>query len=295
MIRVGVVGLGTMGGPMAGHLLDAGHEVAVWNRTAAKGDALVERGARRAMTPADAATGADAVLVCVSDSPDLEAVVLGEGGVAEGIADGAVLIDCSTVAPSTERRIAEALAARGVEVVDAPVSGGSEGAQKGTLTAFVGGSDAAVAAARPVLEAFSKTITHLGPTGAGQAAKAVNQIVISGTYAALGEGLAYAERAGLPLEALVEALSGGAADSWILRNRSPNYIAQRYPLGFRTTLHRKDLGIAIAEGEAEGLALEVTRLVAAWQDALIAGGFGDEDSSALGRVARGEVEPGAGS
>ena len=288
MAKVACVGLGTMGGPMAGHLLDAGHEVAVWNRTAAKADELVERGARRAATPADAAAGADVVVTCVSDSPDLEAVVLGPDGVAETIGAGAVLLDCSTVAPSTETRIAEAIAA---EVVDAPLSGGAEGARNGTCTAFVGGSDAAFAIARPILEAFCKTITHLGPTGAGQAAKAVNQIIISGTYASVGEGLAYAEKAGLPLEALVEALAGGAADSWILRNRSPKYIAHEYPPGFRTVLHRKDLGIAIAEGEAVGLDLRLTRLVAAWQDALIAAGYGEEDSSALGRIGRGDVTP----
>ena len=288
MARVACVGLGTMGGPMAGHMLDAGHEVAVWNRTAAKADELVARGARRAATPADAAAGADVVVTCVSDSPDLEAIVLGSDGIAETIDAGAVLLDCSTVAPSTETRIADAIAA---EVVDAPLSGGAEGARNGTCTAFVGGSDAAFAIARPILEAFCKTITHLGPTGAGQAAKAVNQIIISGTYASVGEGLAYAEKAGLPLEALVEALAGGAADSWILRNRSPKYIAHEYPPGFRTVLHRKDLGIAIAEGEAVGLELALTRLVAAWQDALIAAGYGEEDSSALGRIGRGDVTP----
>ncbi len=291
MTVVACLGLGTMGGPMAGHVLDRGHDVVVWNRTAAKADDLVARGARRAATPAEAASGADIIVTCVSDSPDLEAVVLGEGGAIEGVHDGAVLLDCSTVAPSTETRIAEALAEKGVEVVDAPLSGGAEGARNGVCTAFVGGSDAAFAQAVPILEAFCKTITHLGPTGAGQAAKAVNQIIISGTYASVGEGLAYAEQAGLPLEALVEALSGGAADSWILRNRSPKYIAHEYPAGFRTVLHRKDLGIAIAEGEAAGLQLALTRLIAGWQDALIDAGYGEEDSSALGRIGRGEITP----
>jgi 3-hydroxyisobutyrate dehydrogenase-like beta-hydroxyacid dehydrogenase len=291
MARVGCIGLGTMGGPMAGHLMDAGHEVAVWNRTAAKGDDLVGRGARRAESPADAARDADVVVTCVSDTPDLEAVVLGDHGVIEGIRDGAVLLDCSTVSPSAEKMLAEALAGKAVEVVDAPLSGGAEGAKNGVCTAFVGGSEAAFATAKPILEAFCKTITHLGPTGAGQAAKAVNQIIISGTYASVGEGLAYAEKAGLPMEALVEALSGGAADSWILRTRSPKYISHEYPAGFRTVLHRKDLGIAIDEGEAVGLDLRLTRIVAAWQDALIAAGYGEEDSSALGRIGRGDVTP----
>jgi len=291
MARVGCIGLGTMGGPMAGHLLDAGHEVAVWNRTAAKGDELVARGARRADSPADAARDADVVVTCVSDTPDLVAVVLGDHGVIEGIREGAVLLDCSTVSPSAEKELAEALAGKSVEVVDAPLSGGAEGAKNGVCTAFVGGSEAAYASAKPILEAFCKTITHLGPTGAGQAAKAVNQIIISGTYASVGEGLAYAEQAGLPMEALVEALSGGAAGSWILTTRSPKYISHEYPAGFRTVLHRKDLGIAIEEGEAVGLELRLTRLVAEWQDALIAAGYGEEDSSALGRIGRGDVTP----
>ena len=291
MARVGCIGLGTMGGPMAGHLLDAGHEVAVWNRTAAKGDERVARGARRADSPADAARDADVVVTCVSDTPDLVAVVLGDHGVIEGIRDGAVLLDCSTVSPSSEKELAEALAGKSVEVVDAPLSGGAEGAKNGVCTAFVGGSETAFASAKPILEAFCKTITHLGPTGAGQAAKAVNQIIISGTYASVGEGLAYAEQAGLPMEALVEALSGGAAGSWILTTRSPKYISHEYPAGFRTVLHRKDLGIAIEEGEAVGLELRLTRLVAEWQDALIAAGYGEEDSSALGRIGRGDVTP----
>ena len=291
MARVGCIGLGTMGGPMAGHLLDAGHEVAVWNRTASKGDELVARGARRADSPADAARDADVVVTCVSDTPDLVAVVLGDHGVIEGIRDGAVLLDCSTVSPSSEKELAEALAGKSVEVVDAPLSGGAEGAKNGVCTAFVGGSETAFANAKPILEAFCKTITHLGPTGAGQAAKAVNQIIISGTYASVGEGLAYAEQAGLPMEALVEALSGGAAGSWILTTRSPKYISHEYPAGFRTVLHRKDLGIAIEEGEAVGLELRLTRLVAEWQDALIAAGYGVEDSSALGRIGRGVVTP----
>jgi 3-hydroxyisobutyrate dehydrogenase-like beta-hydroxyacid dehydrogenase len=218
-------------------------------------------------------------------------VVLGDHGVIEGIRDGAVLLDCSTVSPSSEKELAEALAGKSVEVVDAPLSGGAEGAKNGVCTAFVGGSETAFANAKPILEAFCKTITHLGPTGAGQAAKAVNQIIISGTYASVGEGLAYAEQAGLPMEALVEALSGGAAGSWILTTRSPKYISHEYPAGFRTVLHRKDLGIAIEEGEAVGLELRLTRLVAEWQDALIAAGYGEEDSSALGRIGRGDVTP----
>ena len=227
--------------------------------------------------------------LCVSDSPDVEALVLGEDGIAAGVGSGAVVLDCSTIAPATTRSIAATLAERGAGAVDAPVSGGSEGARKGQLTAFVGGEDAHVAIARTALETFCKSITHLGGVGAGQAGKAVNQVLISGTYAALGEGLALGEQEGLPLEALVTALGGGAAGSWILENRSGNVIRGSYPLGFKMELHLKDLRIALAEGDRLGLPMEVTRLVAEQAQRLVDSGHGDEDSSSLARVARGEI------
>lgn len=285
---VGVVGLGTMGAPMARHLLAAGHAVRVWNRTRSREEPLAALGAARAGSPAEAAAGADAVLTCVSDEPDLEQVVLGPGGIAETLPAGAVLVDCSTVSPTLARRIADALAEGGRHAVDAPVSGGSEGAEKGTLTVFLGGTDAGVARAMPVVEAFGKRITHLGGPGAGQAAKAVNQLMLAGVYAGVAEGLVYAERAGLPLEPLVEALAGGAADSWVLRNRSANMIGSSYPLGFRVALHWKDVKIGLAEAEAAGLELEVLRLVERWERMLVEAGFGDEDVSAIARHVRGE-------
>ncbi len=288
-MRIAWIGLGTMGAPMAGHLLAAGHEMHVHNRTREREELLATAGASRAASPAEAADGADLVFTCVSDSPDLEAVVLGPAGVAASMRPGAVLVDCSTVAPGTSRRIAATLLAKGCGAVDAPVSGGSEGARKGTLTVFVGGEDDHVATALPALEIFSGSITHLGPPGAGQAGKAVNQVLIAGTYAALGEGLALAEREGLPLEQLVTALGGGAAGSWILQNRSQNVIRDEYPLGFRIALHLKDLRIALAEADRYGLPMAVTRLVAEQEERLIATGHGDEDNSALARVAKGEV------
>jgi 3-hydroxyisobutyrate dehydrogenase len=288
-MKIAWIGLGTMGEYMAGHLLDAGHELTVHNRTRERELALARRGAARAETPRDAAGGAELVCLCVADSPDVEAVVLGPAGIAEGIASGAVVLDCSTIAPDTARRVAAALAERGAGAVDAPVSGGSEGARKGQLTAFVGGEDAHVATARPALETFCRSITHLGGPGAGQAGKAVNQVLISGTYAALGEGLVLGEREGLPLEELVVALGGGAAGSWILENRSGNVIKGEYPLGFRMALHLKDLRIALAEADRLGLPMEVTRLVAEQAQRLVDSGHGDEDSSSLARVARGEI------
>jgi 3-hydroxyisobutyrate dehydrogenase len=285
-MRVAVIGLGTMGAPMARHLLAAGHEVTVHNRTRSREEPLEAAGARRAESPSAAAAEAEAVLTCVSDTPDLEHILLGPGGVAEGLAPGGLVVDCSTVSPAATAAIAARLRERGIGLVDAPVSGGSEGAERGTLTIFCGGTDADVARARRLLEAFGSRITHLGPSGAGQVAKAVNQVMIAGTYASVGEGIALAEAAGLQLPQLVEALSAGAAASWVLENRAANMIASSYPLGFKVALHRKDLGIALDEAGHAGLRLDVTTLVAAQEDVLMGEGHGDEDVSALARLPR---------
>ncbi len=287
-MKVGVVGLGTMGAPMARHLIEAGHEVTVWNRTRAKEEPLAALGATRAESPAAAAQGQDAVLTCVSDDPDLKAVVLGPDGVASALAAGAVLVDCSTASPSLARELAATLAESGRLFVDAPVSGGSEGAERGTLTVFVGGSTEAVALAMPVLQAFGSRITHLGEAGSGQAAKAVNQVVLAGAYAGMAEGVVLAEKFGLPADALLEALGAGAADSWVLRNRAGNMVKGSYPLGFRTSLHLKDVRIALREAEALGLSLDVAQLVAGVEDQLVQAGFGDEDVSNVARHVRGE-------
>lgn len=272
---------------MAAHLARAGHEVSVWNRTPGRDGELVAMGARSTKTPSEASDGAAVVFVCVSDSPDVEQVVFGADGAAQAMAVGAVLVDHSTISPAVARTIAERLDARGVGAVDAPVSGGSEGATKGSLSAFVGGEDAHVAVARPAMEAFCATITHLGPPGAGQAAKAVNQVLIAGTYATLGEALVLGEREGLPMDALVAALSSGAAQSWVLANRSRNVIADDYPLGFRAALHLKDLRIALEEAERLGVPLAITELIAAQEARLVSDGHGDEDLSNLARVPRG--------
>ena len=283
-MRVAVIGLGTMGAPMARHLIAAGHEVTVHNRTRSREEPLEVAGAGRAATPAEAAAAAEAVLTCVSDTPDLEHILLGPAGVAEGLEPGGLVVDCSTVSPAATAAIAATLRERGIGLVDAPVSGGSEGAERGTLTIFCGGTDADVARARTVLEAFGSRITHLGPSGAGQVAKAVNQVMIAGTYATVGEGIALAEAAGLDLPQLVEALSAGAAASWVLTNRAGNMIADTYPLGFKVALHRKDLGIALDEAGRAGLRLGVSELVAAQEDVLMGEGHGDEDVSALARL-----------
>jgi 3-hydroxyisobutyrate dehydrogenase len=226
------------------------------------------------------------VIVCVSDTPDVEAVLFGPGGVADGARQGSLVIDCSTISPNATRDFGRRLAERGVGMVDAPVSGGSEGASLGTLTMFVGGEESDVARARPILEALGNTITHLGPLGSGQAAKAVNQVVISGVYLGVAEGIVLGLKAGLDPHRLVEALSGGSAQSWVLANRSSRMIEDEYPLGFRLTLHRKDLGIALDLAEQTGTMLPLAMLAAAMEDRLLAQGHGEEDMSVVARVIR---------
>ena len=291
MERIGFVGLGTMGASMAANLARAGAPLTVWNRTAGRASALLELGAREAATPAELAAASDVVVVCVSDTPDVEAVLFGSAGVSDGAAPGALIIDCSTISPAATRDFGSRLAERGIGMVDAPVSGGSEGARLGTLTIFVGGSDTDVARARPVLEAIGRTITHLGPLGNGQAAKAVNQVIIGGAYLGVAEGIVLGIRAGLDPHLLVEALAGGAAQSWVLANRSGPMIDDEYPLGFRLALHRKDLGIALELAAATEVMLPVAMLAAALEDRLLEGGHGDEDMSVLARAIRELSEP----
>lgn len=287
MERIGFVGLGTMGASMAANLLRAGAHLAVWNRTSGRAAGLVDLGAVHAGSPAEVAAGSDVTVICVSDTPDVETVLFGPDGIAQGARPGGLVVDCSTISPDATREFASRLELLGVRLVDAPVSGGSEGARLGTLTMFVGGGDQDVARAMPVLRAMGKTITHLGPVGNGQAAKAVNQVIISGAYLGVAEGIVLGLKAGLDPHLLVEALSGGAAQSWVLANRSGRMIDDDYPLGFRLALHRKDLAIALAMAAGLGLDLAVAALTAAIEDRLLASGHGDEDMSALARSIRG--------
>ncbi len=286
MERIGFVGLGTMGASMAANLLRAGATLTVWNRTPGRASALLEMGAAEAASPAAAAARSDVTVVCVSDTPDVEAVMFGPAGIAAGARSGSLVVDCSTISPQATRQFGGRLAGGGVGLVDAPVSGGSEGARLGTLTMFVGGAEADVARARPVLEAMGKTITHLGPLGSGQAAKAVNQVIISGTYLGVAEGIVLGIQAGLDPGRLVEALSGGAAQSWVLANRGGRMIEDRYPLGFRLALHRKDLAIALEMARGLGLDLPVAELTAAIEDGLASTGHADEDMSVLAHAIR---------
>ena len=271
---------------MAANLARAGFDVTAWNRTPGRAPELADLGAVMADTPARAVADVDIAVVCVSDTPDVEAVLFGSDGVAEGARPGTLIVDCSTIAPSGSWDFAARLKERGLAMVDAPVSGGSEGARNATLTIFVGGDAADVERARPVLTAMGRTITHVGPIGAGQAVKAVNQVILAGTYLGVAEGIVLAIKAGLDVEQVVEALGGGAAQSWVLANRAGRMIDNEYPLGFKVALHRKDLGIALDLAAQLGAVLPVSALAAQLETGLIAGGHADEDMSALARAIR---------
>jgi 3-hydroxyisobutyrate dehydrogenase len=285
--RVAFLGLGTMGAAMAATLARAGFQVSAWNRTPGRATQLEDLGVEMAANPAAAAADAEIVVICVSNTPDVEAVLFGQDGVVGGARAGTLIIDCSTIAPSGSWDFAARLKEYGLAMVDAPVSGGSEGAKNATLTIFVGGEEADFERARPVLEALGRTITHVGPIGAGQAVKAVNQVILAGTYLGVAEGIVLAIKAGLDVEQVVEALGGGAAQSWVLANRSGRMIDNDYPLGFKVALHRKDLGIALELANQLGAVLPVSALAAQLESGLIAGGHADDDMSALARAIRG--------
>lgn len=285
-VRVGFAGLGTMGHAMAANLARAGFPLTVWNRSPGRSGPLVELGAGEAANPAGLAAESDVVVICVRDTPDVEEILFGTDGIASGARRDLLVIDCSTISPAATRSFAARLADRGVHLVDAPVSGGSEGAQQGTLSIMVGGEAADVERARPILDAMGKTITHMGPAGSGQATKAVNQVILAGTYLGVAEGIVLAIKSGLDAETVVRALSGGAAQSWVLVNRSERMIRNDYPIGFKLALHRKDLGIALAMAEEIGAALPVAGLAAQIENGLIAAGHGDDDNSALARAIR---------
>lgn len=286
-MKVAVVGLGTMGGPMAGNLIKAGFEITVHNRTRSREEDFETLGATRAETPAAAAAHAEIVLTCVSDTADVNSVLLDqEQGVINELQPGSLVIDCSSIEPEATRRMAQRFRAKDIGYIDAPVSGGSEGAIKGTLTIMCGGSEDDFERAQPVLQVLGSRITRIGPVGCGQIAKVANQVVITGTFMALAEALTLAYKAGADPERVVEAIGGGVAASWILNNRSDKMLKDHYPLGFRLRLHRKDLGIALATARDVKVPIPIASLVATIEDGLIAQGYGDEDMSNLARFVR---------
>ena len=258
---IGFIGLGIMGAPMVRNLLGAGFEVVAWNRSPARLDAAVEVGAERGASPADVASRADIVITCVTASADVEAVILGAGGVIEGVRPGAVVVDMSTISPEVTRRVAAALEPRGAMLLDAPVSGGEQGAIGGTLSIMVGGPADALERARPALEAVGRTITHCGPSGAGQTVKLCNQIAVVLNNLAMAEALLFCARSGVDPGVMLAAITQGAAGSWQLSNLGPRVIARDFAPGFKVALQQKDLRLVLEAAEELRLALPGTALV----------------------------------
>jgi 3-hydroxyisobutyrate dehydrogenase len=281
-LAVGFVGLGAMGRGMARNLHRAGMLQGVWNRTSERAVELAaELGCAAAGSPAELASQCDVVALCVSADADvLEAV----DAMAPALRAGSIVIDCSTVAADTAREAARRLAERSVEFLDAPVSGGVEGARDGTLAIMVGGADAAFERARPVLAAMGRTVTRFGPSGAGQAAKATNQIMCAGIIQAVAEAMAFAKAEGLPLEALIETLGKGAGSSWYFVHRAPNMVRNEYPAGFRVRLHEKDLRICHDMAARHGVQLPVVEMTLLHYRRLIEQGHGDDDISTIFRL-----------
>lgn len=260
--KAAFIGLGVMGYPMAGHLARAGHAVTVFNRTAAKAERwLREYPGQAAPTPAQAARGAAFVFACVGNDNDLREVTLGPDGAFHGMQPGAVFVDHTTASARVARELAAAAEARGLDFLDAPVSGGQVGAEQGVLSVMAGGSQAAFAKAQPLLSAYARSVRRLGPAGSGQLTKMVNQICLAGLLQALAEGLHFAKAAGLDPQAVVEVIAKGAAQSWQMDNRAQTMLAGRFDFGFAVDWMRKDLAIALEEARRNGAKLPVTALV----------------------------------
>ncbi len=282
--RVGVIGMGIMGAPMARNLLKAGFRVTVHNRTRPKEAELVQEGATAASSPREAAEASEVVITMVADSPDVQQVVLGSGGVIEAAREGLTVIDMSTISPSVTREIAGELAKRGANMLDAPVSGGQWGAIQGTLAIMVGGEKSTVEACMPVFEAMGQRIVHVGPSGAGQTVKLVNQVLVAGTLNAVCEALVFGAKAGLDLEAAIEAVGGGAAGSWQLENLGKRIIRGDFDPGFMVKLQQKDLRLILEQARDMHVTLPGTALVNQLYQALEAAGEGELGTQALARV-----------
>jgi len=281
MERIGFIGLGIMGKPMARNLIKAGYEMVVHNRSQGAVYELAAKGATAASSPREVAEASDLVITMLPDSPDVDLVVLGRGGVAEGVRPGMLFIDMSTIAPATTRKVHETLSARGVDALDAPVSGGELGAKDGSLSIMVGGEDAAFQRALPIFQAMGENIVLVGGPGAGQVTKACNQMVVALTIQAVAEALTLAKKSGVDPAKVREALLGGFAQSRILDVHGKRILDRAFQPGFRIRLHRKDLSIALQTGKEQGVALFATAQVAEMMDALLAQGKGDLDHSAM--------------
>ena len=281
---VGFIGLGIMGGPMALNLLRAGYPLVVHNRTRAKEEPLVSEGAAAAASPREVAAASDLVITMLPDSPDVEAVYLGHDGVIAGAREGQLLIDMSSIAPAVARSVSSAARDLGADALDAPVSGGDVGAREGTLSIMVGGPEDAFERARPLFEVLGKTIVRLGEAGAGQTAKACNQILVAVTIEAVSEALVLASKAGVDPERLLDVLSGGLAGNKVMEVRRRNFLEHDFTPGFKLELHHKDLGIALRTGRELDVFLPTTAIVDQMLSALLAAGDGGLDHSALLKV-----------
>lgn len=287
MANVAFIGLGVMGFPMAGHLAKAGHQVTVYNRTAARAEQWVARhGGRRAATPAEAAAGAQFVFSCVGDDPDLREVTVGPAGTFAGMAQGAIHIDHTTASAQAARELAAAAAARGLGFLDAPVSGGQAGAENGQLTVMVGGDRAVFERAQPVIAHFARAVTLIGSSGSGQLAKMVNQICVVGVVQGLAEAIDFGLRAGLDMKLVLDTIAKGAAQSWQMENRGKTMIDDKFDFGFAIDWMRKDLRICLEEAARTGARLEMARAIDGFYAELQGMGGGRWDTSALIRRLR---------
>ncbi len=287
MAKVAFIGLGVMGFPMAGHLAKAGHDVTVYNRTRAKAESWVARhGGRLAETPARAADGAELVFSCVGDDPDVREVTLGANGVLQSMAKGAVHIDHTTASAALAREVAAEASKRGISFLDAPVSGGQSGAENGVLTVMVGGDPQAFERAKPAISHFARAVTLMGPSGAGQLTKMVNQICVVGVVEGLAEAIDFGLRAGLDMKLALDVISKGAATSWQMENRGKTMIDDKFDFGFATDWMRKDLRICLTEAAQNGAGLPCTRLIEGFYGEIQKMGGGRWDSSSLIRRLR---------
>ncbi|MBO8142258.1 MAG: NAD(P)-dependent oxidoreductase [Firmicutes bacterium] len=282
--RIGFIGLGIMGRSMAANLIKAGFSLTVWNRTSSRMEPLVRAGAQAARSPREAAEGQDAVITMVTDSPDVEEVLFGPGGVSEGIRPGAVVIDMSTISPEVTRRLAARLAGQGVDMLDAPVTGGDVGAREGTLSIMVGGKPEVFDRCRPLFEAMGRTIVHVGDHGMGQMCKLCNQVVVALNLLAMAEGLAFAARSGVDLEKMLAVVRAGAAGSWAMDNLAPRVLQGDLKPGFMVRLQQKDLRLALEAANQMHLPLAGTSLVHQLLASVEAYGGGDDGTQAIVRA-----------
>ncbi len=284
--RVGFIGLGIMGQPMALNLIKAGHQLIVHARRSESMQPLIAAGARAAASPAAVAREATLIFTMVSDTPDVESVILGPEGIIEGASPGSVVIDMSTISPSVTRAIAARLAEVGVAMLDAPVSGGESGAKSGTLSIMVGGEPGPFERVRPLFEVLGENLVHVGPSGAGQVCKSCNQIVVGATIAGVAEAILLARESGVDPAKVREALLGGFAKSRILEVHGLRMIEGDYRPGFKARLHQKDMRIVLEAAHELGLPLSTAALVAQWLNALVGRGGGEDDSAAIFEVIR---------